>query len=309
MLRRAVQRRIYDWEPPLPAVLQAYRSTPSESTGFTPHQLVFGREMRLPIDIGTPLPEPPRDIRTFANSLVEDLEWSYRAARETTGLQQCRSEARYKERLVKHLYTPGALVRVLHHGRHFGAPSKLDAPYSGLCEVLEVKGPVLTLRKLDSQRVFTASHDAVRLSTLRAPQQPLQNGAPPPVLVAPPAAQRPRAASPPALIAAPPPASPPAADQRSRDATTPPPPASQPFAFNSPSPHRKKPPNLMDIQLPDLSEAIQSRVANDSDDNATAPNLRRCPKRKRKSPSNLKDYFLGSTTSTFGAAQINSEYN
>ena len=58
MLRRAVQRRPYDWEPLLPAVLQAYRSTPSESTGFTPYRLVFGREMRLPIDIGTPLPEP-----------------------------------------------------------------------------------------------------------------------------------------------------------------------------------------------------------------------------------------------------------
>ena len=62
--------------------------------------------------------------------------------------------------------------------------------------------------------------------------------------------------------------------------------------------------------MPDLSEAIQSRVANDSDDNATAPNLeRRRPKRKRKSPSNLKDYYVGSTTSTYGVAQINSEYN
>ena len=113
MLRRAVQRRPYDWEPLLPAVFQAYRSTPSDSTGFTPHRLIFGREMRPPIDIGTPLPEPPRDIRTFANSLVEDLEWFYRAARETTGLQHRRSEARYNERLVEHLYTPGALVRVL----------------------------------------------------------------------------------------------------------------------------------------------------------------------------------------------------
>ena len=154
------------------------------------------------------------------------------------------------------------------------------------------------------------SHDAVRLSTLRAPQEPPQNGAPPPVLVAPSAAQRPRAASPPALIAAPPPATPPAADQRSRDATTFAPPSSQPFAFNIPSFHRKKPPNLMDIQLPDLSEAIQSRVANDSDDNSTPPDLqRRRPQRKRKSPSNLKDYYVGLTTSTFGAAQINSEYN
>ena len=78
MLRRAVQKRPYDWEPLL-AVLQAYRSTPSKSTGFTPSRLVFGREMRLPVDIGTPLPEPPRDIRTYANIVSEDLEWAYKS--------------------------------------------------------------------------------------------------------------------------------------------------------------------------------------------------------------------------------------
>ena len=76
MLLRAVQRLPYDLEPLLPAVLQAYWLTPSEATNFTPHRLAFGREMRLPIDIGTPLPEPPRDIRAFANNLIEDLEWS-----------------------------------------------------------------------------------------------------------------------------------------------------------------------------------------------------------------------------------------
>ena len=34
--------------------------------------------MRLPVDIGTPLPEPPRNIRTYSNILSEDLEWAYK---------------------------------------------------------------------------------------------------------------------------------------------------------------------------------------------------------------------------------------
>ena len=76
MLRRAVQKRPFDWEPFLPPVLQAYRSSVSEATGFTPHQLAFGREMRLPIDIGTPLPEPPRDTRTLAVDITDDLKWA-----------------------------------------------------------------------------------------------------------------------------------------------------------------------------------------------------------------------------------------
>ena len=81
MLRRAVQRRPYDWESLLAPVLQSYRSTVSEATGFTPFRLAFGREMRLPIDLGSPLPEPPRDVLTFAAELAEDLEWSYKVAR------------------------------------------------------------------------------------------------------------------------------------------------------------------------------------------------------------------------------------
>ena len=174
MLRRAVLKRPYDWEPLLPTVLQAYRSSITESTGFTPFRLAFGREMRLPIDLGSPTPDPPRDIRTFATELAEDLEWSYRVAREVIGLGHRRAESRYNERVVAKQYKPGVLVRVLVHTHPHGVPSKLNAKYSGLCEVIEVRGPTLTLRELDSQRVFTASHDAVRASTLppREPQNP-----------------------------------------------------------------------------------------------------------------------------------------
>ena len=78
MLSRAVQRRPYDREPLYASVLQSDRSTVSEATGFTPCRFAFGRKMRLPVDLGMPLPEPPRDLRTFASELAEDLEWSYR---------------------------------------------------------------------------------------------------------------------------------------------------------------------------------------------------------------------------------------
>ena len=94
MLRRVVQKGAYDWEPLLPAVLQADRFTPTESTGFTPSRLVFGREMRLPIDIGTLLPEPPRDIHTYSNILSDDLKWAYKVAREVIGTQHKRAETR-----------------------------------------------------------------------------------------------------------------------------------------------------------------------------------------------------------------------
>ena len=100
MLRRAVQKCPYDWEPLLSPVLRAYRSTVSKSTGFTLFRLVFGREMRLPIDFGSPLPEPPRDIRMLAVELTEDLEWAYKLGRETIGHGHRKAENRYNEHSV-----------------------------------------------------------------------------------------------------------------------------------------------------------------------------------------------------------------
>ena len=172
MLRRAVQKRSYDWEPLLSPVLQAYRSTLSESTGFTPFRLVFGREMRLPIDFGSPLPELPRDIRTLVVELTENLEWAYRLAREMIGHGHRRAENRYNDRTVEKLYRPRALVRVIQHTHHSGVPAKLNPKYSGFSEILEVRGPILSLQELNTRRVFTANHDSVRSSSLPHPNAP-----------------------------------------------------------------------------------------------------------------------------------------
>ena len=71
--------------------------------------------MRLPIDLGSPLPEPPRDVRTFAAELAENLELYYKVAREIIGHGHKRAESRYNERVVERAYQPGCLVRVLQH--------------------------------------------------------------------------------------------------------------------------------------------------------------------------------------------------
>ena len=76
MLHRAVQSRPYEWEPLLSVVLQSYRSTIFEATSFTAYYLAFGREMRLPVDFGFPLPEAPQSVRHYANALSEDLEFA-----------------------------------------------------------------------------------------------------------------------------------------------------------------------------------------------------------------------------------------
>ena len=128
--------------------------------------------MRLPVDIGTPLPESPRDVETFAADIAEGLEWSYDVAREVISHGHRRAESRYNERVVKRAYPPGTLVPVLLHADRRNVPSKLDANYLCRCEVGETRGSLLTLPELDMQGVFTANHDAVRRSTITRPAVP-----------------------------------------------------------------------------------------------------------------------------------------
>ena len=76
--------------------------------------------------------------------------------------------------MVEKQYTLGSLVRVLQHTHPYGVPLKLNPKFSGLCEILEVRGPTVTLRQLDTDKIFTTSHDAVRASTLSRPEVLLQ---------------------------------------------------------------------------------------------------------------------------------------
>ena len=161
MLRRAVQKRPYDFEPILAPVLQAFQSTISESTNFTLYRLAFGREMRLPFDFKTPLPVPPREVKTLASEIAVDQKWCYRIARETTGFSHRRAENRYNERTMEHTYLFEAQVRVVQRTHSSGLPSMLNPKYLVICYVLEIRGPVHMLRKLDFRKVFTANHDAV----------------------------------------------------------------------------------------------------------------------------------------------------
>ena len=51
MLAKSVDDFQSNWTQQLPYVMMAFRTSVHESTGYTPHFLVFGEEINLPIDI------------------------------------------------------------------------------------------------------------------------------------------------------------------------------------------------------------------------------------------------------------------
>ena len=50
LLRKLTQNSTVEWDKCLPFVLWAHRGTTHCNTGFSPYQLLFGQEMRMPLD-------------------------------------------------------------------------------------------------------------------------------------------------------------------------------------------------------------------------------------------------------------------
>jgi len=102
MVAKSVKELQRDWDERLPIVLAAYRAAPYESTGFTPHKLFLGHEVRMPIDLvmGLP-PEEPKEGMTAGDYLINLHQSSaevYQLARKHL---RANSERRKKEYNIK----------------------------------------------------------------------------------------------------------------------------------------------------------------------------------------------------------------
>ena len=67
MLSITTDENVQNWDTLLPGLMLAYRSSVHETTKFTPFQMMFGHQVRLPIDImfGTPEPTPSCMLISF----------------------------------------------------------------------------------------------------------------------------------------------------------------------------------------------------------------------------------------------------
>ena len=97
MIGKMIDRDQKDWDSALPYVMAAYQSSRNESTGYTPNNLMLGREVRTPMDIVFAMqPEtPPRLYSDYADELEERLRLAYSDVRRHLGVAATRNKRRY----------------------------------------------------------------------------------------------------------------------------------------------------------------------------------------------------------------------
>lgn len=135
-----------DWEDVLPHCLLAYRSSINATTGFSPHFLMTGREVVLPLDVVYRVPEPPAIVGQYAAETVYRLQNAFDTVRRATGTAQRRQRRYYDLKAQKRKFRAGDIVwlfvppAVL--SKTNGLPPKHQAPWTGPFKVLCRTSPV-----------------------------------------------------------------------------------------------------------------------------------------------------------------------
>lgn len=123
-----------DWDLNLPYLLMAYRSAEHETTGYTPAHLMFGRELRLPVDLMFERP-PDGDVKVtateYATTLRDRLAMAHQRVRERIKVSSEAMKLRYDARASGETMEPGDKVWLYNPQRKKGLSPKLMSPWEG----------------------------------------------------------------------------------------------------------------------------------------------------------------------------------
>ena len=130
------------WDEHLQLALLAYRTAVQKSTNFTPSQLMFGREIRLPPDIiyGLPPTCHPTTTHAYARALEHTLRDVYHRARQHDNHAHRYQKKYYDRRARDQCFHKGDRVWLLDTVLQPGESSKLHRPWKGPFIVTKIDG-------------------------------------------------------------------------------------------------------------------------------------------------------------------------
>ena len=132
---------VQNWDPLLPGLMMAYRSSVHETTKFTPFQMMFGRQFRLPIDIMFGTPEHTISCSNpYVNQLRSNLEKCYNIVRRNISKEQIHQKDQYDKKQAGSNFTVNDMVWLQHNPakKSKNRSRKLYCPWQGSFKILEI---------------------------------------------------------------------------------------------------------------------------------------------------------------------------
>ncbi|GFY27865.1 retrovirus-related Pol polyprotein from transposon 412 [Trichonephila clavipes] len=139
-----VSKNQQDWDQKVPLFLLAYRSAVHETTGYSPSQMLFGRDLRLPCDLlfGRP-PDTPSSPEEYVQNLQARFEDVHNLARERINLRTEKMKTRYDTKATGHQFKEGDKVWFYNPTRRKGLSPKLQSHWDGPYTILKIINDVV----------------------------------------------------------------------------------------------------------------------------------------------------------------------
>ncbi len=140
MLRKFVSESGADWDQWLPYLLFAYREVPQASTGFSPFELLFGREVRGPLDIlreswEGDAPHQTTNIASYVLKMREKLDQLSSRAHQHLAQAQTRQKTWYDRTARSRTFMSGQKVLLLLPSSESSLLAKWQGPFKVLRKV------------------------------------------------------------------------------------------------------------------------------------------------------------------------------
>ena len=152
MLRKCVSEQGKDWDKLVPYLLFAYREVPQERTGFSPFKLLYGRDVRGPLDILRETWESNQkdspNVISYVLKMRERMVVTSELVHESLKSAAARQKTWYDRHARKRTFQIGDRVLVLLPT----STSKLTAQWQGPGEVVKPVGKVNYLVRMPGRR-------------------------------------------------------------------------------------------------------------------------------------------------------------
>ncbi|KAK3739259.1 hypothetical protein QZH41_000260 [Actinostola sp. cb2023] len=128
------------WDQHLGPCMMAFRSSIHTSTQYTPYSLLFGREMRVPLDVmmgETPTTSQSSNYGEHDTNLKSTLTNAYQAVRTHLSAAQRRQKEYFDKGVTQTKYEPGDQVFLFNPQLKVGEASKFHRNWKGPYVVLE----------------------------------------------------------------------------------------------------------------------------------------------------------------------------
>ena len=162
MLRKVLDGEKRNWDRMLPYVLFAYREVPQATLGFSPFELLYGRDVRGPLDVlkeeWIQNPESETDVLSFVMEVKDRMELAKEVVEQNAKIAKAKQKEYYDQKAREINLNVGDKVLLLLPTSKKKFVAKWQGPYTVLRRVGKVNYEIEMPDKGGRKQVFHVNH-------------------------------------------------------------------------------------------------------------------------------------------------------